>query len=179
MRYELRSIGVWAFVRTSFFLHLVVGFITGIFYAVMLGMMMAVFSSMPYSSSDSGIDPATFGPVMLILLPILCSIGFAVFGTLFSAVMVAVYNLIVKMTGGIEFDLEPATLTYAPAATLPTQPNYAVPIYTPPPPPPSGPTYMPPQSPNHPIQTPPPAPPKFDWTPPPTDKEIDSGPENQ
>jgi hypothetical protein len=175
MRYELRSIGVWAFVRISFFIHLVVGFIAGIIGAVVFGMMAALLSSMPYGASDSGIDPAAFGPALLIILPIVYSIGFAVLGTVFSAVVVAIYNLMVKMVGGIEFDLEPATLT---DATTPAQPTYSAPIYTTPPPPPSGPSYTPPP-PSGAAQTPPVTPPKYDWTPPPTDKPHDSGPENQ
>jgi hypothetical protein len=167
MRYELRTIGVWSFVRVSFLIHLVLGFILGVFGALFLGMLTALMSSLPYGSSDSGVDPTAFGPAMLIILPVVYSIGAAVFGTIFTAIMAVVYNLIVKMVGGVEFELEPTTLTYAATAVPPSQASYTVPTYTPPPPP------------DAPAQTPPPAPPKFDWTPPPNGRPGGSEPEKQ
>ena len=206
MRYELKSIGVWSFVRTSFFIHLVFGFVVGLFYAAIFGLMMAVFSSLPYGSGDTGFDPSTIGPIMIVLLPIICSVGMAVFGTFFTAVLVIAYNLIVRMVGGVEFELEAAVLTQV--ATVSARPvmHPQVPVYPPPPPPPStapsGPTYTPPPPsfsspggsafppppppgpglPSGPAYTPPPAPPKFDWTPPtppPSDAPRGPEPENQ
>jgi hypothetical protein len=172
MRYELRSIGVWSFVRTSFFLHLVFGFIIGLFYAAMFGLIMAVFSSLPYdNSADMGFDPSAIGPVLLILMPFLFSIGAAVFGTLFTAIIAIVYNMVVRMAGGVEFELEPTTLNQVAvghsASVMPT----SIPAYPPPPPPPSS---IPPSASSH---NPPPEPPKYDWTPPPQRPDQPRGPE--
>jgi hypothetical protein len=172
MRYELRSIGVWACVRTSFFLHLVFGFVIGLFYAAILGMMVALISSLPYGdTSDTGIDLSALGPVFIILLPILCSVGMAVFGTVFTAIFAVVYNLIVKMVGGIEFELEPITLSQvAVGHPSPVMPAVNSP-YPPPPPPPSS---VPPSGQPY---NPPPEAPKYDWTQPPQQPDQPRGPE--
>ncbi len=177
MRYELRSIGVWAFVRTSFFIHLVFGFILGLFYAAIFGLIMAVASSLPMDGT-SGFDPTTLGPIFIIMLPILFSVGSAVFGTLFTAILVIVYNMIVKMTGGVEFELEATTLDQM-AISRPSQGSPTViPAYAPPPPPPSSMPPAPPTPQNGPSQNPPPAPPKYDWTPPPSSDQP-HGPESE
>ena len=36
MRYEIKSIGIWALIKISFFLNLVMGFITGVVYSFFL-----------------------------------------------------------------------------------------------------------------------------------------------
>ena len=170
MRYELRSIGVWSFVRTSFFLHLVFGFILGLFYAAIFGLILAVASSLPMDSS-SDFDPSTLGPVFIILLPIICSVACAVFGTLFTAIIVVVYNMIVRMAGGVEFELEPTTLDHVAVGYPAPASHTAIPVYTPPPPPPA------PMPPSGPAFNPPSAQPKYDWTPPPSPPDQPRGPE--
>ena len=46
MRYELKSLGAWAFVKVSFFLNLVIGFIIGVLYAGFLGLILAASSAL-------------------------------------------------------------------------------------------------------------------------------------
>lgn len=140
MRYELKSLGIWSFVKVSFFLHLVIGFVLGLFYAAMLMMVFAVASSAPLDEISSlPFDLGAVGPLMMIILPIVMAVGGAVFGTLFGVLVVVVYNLIARMAGGVEFDFEPVILQqvssntptgYQPVST----PKFAVP---PPPPPPT------------------------------------------
>ena len=110
MRYELKSIGVWAFTKVSFFVNLPVGFILGLLYAAMLPFMMmgmAEFGGYP----GVAIDPSemSFG-IMLVILPILGAMFAAVFHTIVGVVLLVIYNMIVRMVGGLEFELNPVTV---------------------------------------------------------------------
>jgi hypothetical protein len=142
MRYELRSISLWAFVKVSFFLHLIVGFILGLLYALFFGVFMTVLShlpGMPYSELETKSLPVG---IMVILFPIMFAILGAFFNTILGTVIVFIYNAVARMVGGIELDLQPVQ-EVAPG-TSPT-PGYsteappsasATTLAAPPPPPP-------------------------------------------
>jgi len=149
MRYEIKSLGIWSFIRVSFFLHLVIGFVFGLFYAALLMMVFAVASSAPLDEmAGLPFDLQTVGPLLMIILPIVMAVGGAVFGTLFGVLVVAAYNLIVRMVGGIEFDLEPATLQQLNSKTPTGYPPGLTPRYVVPPPPPP-PAWNPPPPPTN------------------------------
>lgn len=163
MRYELKSIGIWAFVRVSFFLHLIVGFLFGLFYAAMLMLILTVASSGPLDTmSDLPFDMRAVGPLLMIILPIAFAVGGAVMGTLIGVVLIAGYNLIVRMTGGFEFELAATSLPApgAPATAVP-KPVDPLAFMPPPPPPPGSPTIGPITPP--PTYNPPPPPPSTNW----------------
>jgi len=150
MRYEIKSLSVWSFVKVSFFLHLVIGFVFGLFYAAMLMMVFAVASSAPIDEmAGLPFDLQAVGPLLMIILPIVMAVGGAVFGTLFGVVVIAAYNLIVRMVGGIEFDLEPAALQQVSSITPTASQSGLTPRYVAPPPP-------------SPVWNPPPPPPTCD-----------------
>ena len=136
MRYELKSIGVWAFIKVSFFANMIIGFLVGLLYGLFIGLFLAVMQNLPYmNSEDFQASPEVpFGAVM-IMIPFICAIGGAIFYTLFGVICAVIYNLVAKFTGGMEFDLNPIT-EIAPAP----QPMYAQtqmpPNNMPPPPPP-------------------------------------------
>ena len=139
MRYEIKSLGIWSFVKVSFFLHLVIGFVFGLFYAAMLMMVFAVASSAPMDGmTGMRFDLRAVGPLLLIFLPIVMALGGAVYGTLLGVVLIVAYNLIVRMMGGIEFDLEPTALQHASSVTPTVSQPDSTPKYVTPPPPPTG-----------------------------------------
>jgi hypothetical protein len=144
MRYEVKSVGVWAFVRISFFLNLIIGFLIGLLYAAMLGVIFAAAESVG-EFGDLPFDPSRFGAALIIILPVLFAAVCAVFNTLLGVIMIVAYNLIVKMTGGFEMTLEPVATPTAPAAAAPMQstPPPPPPAWNPPPPPP---TFEPPRN---------------------------------
>ena len=144
MRYEIKSLGVWAFVRISFFLNLVIGFLIGLFYAAFLGVILAAAGSVG-DLADLPFDPSALGPVLLILLPILFAIGSAVFNTVLGVIVIVAYNLIARMTGGFEMTLEPVATQTVPVATVPVSKTTSAPpppTWNPPPPP----TFDPPRT---------------------------------
>jgi len=162
MKYELRSIGLWSFIKVSVFVNLIFGFIFGIFYAFMLSAFMSMFSSLgmiPMEEFDGG-EMSFIG--LIIVVPIMSSIGGAVFGTLGGAILVLIYNLVVKVVGGLEFefrDTQPQPMTAYTAS--PPPPSMPPPAQTtaPPPPPPSS-------EPPSPYTPPPPPPPDGENNPP-------------
>jgi hypothetical protein len=154
MLYEIKSIGMWPFIKVSFFFNLVVGFIFGLFYALFAGFIMTImsrFSEFQPGGFDFDLEPLPIG-IMLVVLPILFAIMGAVFYTIIGVVLVLIYNLIARLVGGYELDLQ---LVGAGASAMPGgQPltGYTgAPSYVPPPA-----TGLPPQSP--PSQGPPPPP---------------------
>ncbi len=107
MRYEIKSFGAWAFVKVSFFLNLVIGFILGMMYAGFLGLFLAVSSSMPFEGLGAmPIDPEAIGPAFFIFMPIFGAVAGAIFHTILGLIIIGTYNLIAKLIGGLEMTLE-------------------------------------------------------------------------
>jgi len=165
MRYEIKSVGMWPFIKVSFFFNLVVGLIFGLLYALFAGFIMTImsrFSEFQPGGFDFDLEPLPIG-IMLVVLPILFAIMGAVFYTIIGVVLVLIYNLIARLVGGYELDLQ---LVAAGAPSIPGgQPltGYTgAPSYVPPPA-----TGPPPQS--TPPQVPPPPPPGSD------DQRLDEG----
>lgn len=151
MRYELKSISTWSYIKVMFFVNLIVGFVLGIFYGIFSGVFISIAAELMFFSEDA-FDMQSGFPIALyvIAMGIMFSLGNAVFGTIFGAIIAGFYNLIVRMTGGLEFVLKPMANDSAAgpiAAPLgaqaslesqPGQPIKAKYIVPPPPPPVSG-----------------------------------------
>ena len=108
MRYEIKSVGMWPFIKVSFFFNLVVGFIFGLLYALFAGFIMTImsrFSEFQPGGFDFDLEPL---PIcfMLVVLPVLFAIMGAVFYTIIGVILVSIYNLIARLVGGYELDLQ-------------------------------------------------------------------------
>jgi len=105
MKLELKKISVWAAVKVSFILNLILGFIVGIFYAFLFVFLASLPLSIPGEESSRMFS--AFAGVTAILLPFICAFGCAIFNTALAAIMALAYNLVVKLTGGLEFEFKP------------------------------------------------------------------------
>ena len=106
MQYELKSLGIWAFTKVSFFFNLIIGFLFGLMYALLFSFLVAVMSQFPgLDASELNLEGMSLG-IMVIVMPLVFSIGWAVFNTLIGLVVVIVYNLLAKLVGGFEFNFE-------------------------------------------------------------------------
>ena len=148
MRLELKTIGVWSFIKVSFFFSLVFGFIFGFLYAIFAGLILSVMGGLPYLPADDyGGGDISIG-FLIIFLPIVMGIGGAVMNTIMGLLAIGIYNLIARLVGGLEFGFDPVTASDSGTNFQPVQPT---PTYTerpaPPPPPPSGPPDPPPGEP--------------------------------
>lgn len=133
MKYEIRSIGLWSFVKISFFLNLALGFLFGILYALLLSFFVALSSRMPMLEQTQpqlqDISPA----VLMLIVPIMMAIFMAVFNTILGAIGILLYNFAARLIGGLEMTLSPVEL--APASPSSYAPVYASAPVAPPPPP--------------------------------------------
>ncbi len=102
MKLEIKSIGIWSLIKISVFINMIVGFIFGIFYAMMISFM-STAGLLPMDIIGS--DDITFLG-MLIVVPIMFSIGAAVFGTIWCVICVFIYNLLTRIVGGLEINTE-------------------------------------------------------------------------
>jgi hypothetical protein len=150
VKYEIRSIGIWAFVKQSFFVNLVLGFVVGLFYAMFMGTFLSVLENSPLSDAY-GAGFARIPLIMLmVMLPILMAFGAAFFNTIFGLIAIVTYNFVTRFTGGLEMVLEPigdsqdtrsgaaSAVPGSPGIPAPPPP-YAVPSATPVPYPPAEP----------------------------------------
>jgi hypothetical protein len=104
MKLELKKISVWAAVKVSFILNLILGFIMGIFYAIFLLML----ASLPIGMMGDGSPRlfSAFAGIAAILLPFFFAFFLGVVYTIVVAISVIAYNLVVKLTGGLEFEFK-------------------------------------------------------------------------
>jgi len=147
MRYELKTIGIWALIKVSFFFNLIVGFIAGLLYGMLFSFFMAVMANLPFARSDMPDMEMPVG-LMIVIMPFIFAIGSAIFHTMILLVMAFIYNLIAKLTGGMEFELSPVTVAPVPPPAAQPMTGYtsAPPPQTTPPPtaPPTPPMSPPP-----------------------------------
>lgn len=102
MKLEIKSIGIWSLIKISVFINMIVGFIFGIFYALMLSFI-SISGLLPLDIMGNE-DITLLG--MIIVVPIMFSIGGAVFGTIWGVICVFIYNLLAKLIGGLEINAE-------------------------------------------------------------------------
>jgi len=127
MRYELKSIAVWPFIKVAFFFNLIAGFLIGLFYALFIGFFMSVLSNVP--ALDTGEFPIGQLSVgfLMIIMPLIMSIGMATFGTFFGVIWVLVYNLVTRLTGGLELNMNILTTETSTSTKIPPSGGYTSP----------------------------------------------------
>jgi hypothetical protein len=158
MKFELKAISLWPFIKVSVILNTAIGFILGIIYALFLGFFLSIASSMsgPLAEEFSGED-LPLG-LLIIILPIAFALIGGILYTIFGVILVTLYNLAASLAGGLEFEFAQVG-QFAPANQPPqtqsyyasSYPGYSPPtssgaVPPPPPPPQQPPTNPPPQS---------------------------------
>ena len=123
MKYELKRISVWSVIKITFVLNLFLGFLFGLFYAFIVLLITALPMSM-MGEDSAGIFPALAG-VAAFVLPFLFAFFFAVVYTIVAAIMTFAYNLVAKLTGGVEWELKevPEIVKVSSAVTYPQPPT--------------------------------------------------------
>ncbi len=144
MRYELKRIPLWPFIKVAFFINLLIGFVFGLFYSPIVSVIMMVLTATPYLGS-AGVEsaPASWG-MLLFTIPFISAFLAGCVNTLIGLILVLAYNMFSVLLGGLEFELEPVRHEPTPPApTAPVErpspsPYYAAPdgVIPPPPPPP-------------------------------------------
>lgn len=136
MKYEIRSIGLWSFVKQSFFINLALGFLVGVLYAIMLGAMLSFSSRFPlFESTQEDLSKASFG-LLMVIVPIVTAFMACLFNTIVGVIAIMIYNGMARLIGGLELELSPvADEQPAPVMARPVMAAGADMISPPPPPP--------------------------------------------
>ncbi len=115
MKYELKRIGIWSAVKITFILSLIMGFIFGIFYALLIFMLTSLPMAMMQDDQMAALQ--NFGAAAAVILPFFMAFFMAIINTIFTVIGIAAYNLVARMTGGVEWEL--AEVAAQPAVTAP------------------------------------------------------------
>lgn len=110
MRYELKSIPLWPVTKVAFFVNLVVGFVIGLLLAVF--MMPIITTLATVAAYDAGELDYDAGPLsaMTMIIPFMAALWSAFFNTVLVIMIAFAYNLVVKIVGGVELNLEAVEL---------------------------------------------------------------------
>jgi hypothetical protein len=105
MKYELKRLGIWSVMKISFLLGLALGFILGLFYAMILLPLVLLPLGNQGTFGDSSDMPLAVGGVLMLLMPIVMSIFLAIAYGIGGAIGAALYNLFSRWFGGAEVEL--------------------------------------------------------------------------
>ncbi len=120
MEFEIKKINTWSAIKISFVVYGVLGFLVGIFYGVFIFSLGSLLGSLanedfgPFSGMFT--SPAGGFFFTLIMGFFLAFVMAVVYGVIVTAIIVWLYNLFSKWTGGIKVNLE-KTVTMVPAST--------------------------------------------------------------
>jgi len=118
MNYEVRRFDLLSIFKISFLIYLIIGFLIGLFYALILTQIMAVFSSFMDDQALSAVGKLTGASIFLVA--IFLAIFMAVFWSILTVIGAAIYNLLAGSFGGIKVELTEAQgFKYVPPAPPP------------------------------------------------------------
>ena len=130
MEYELRRIPILPLVKVMFFVFLLLGFILGVFYGLMIVSMISVMTSaMDFGDTQVLEQFGSLGFIGIIFMGFFMGIFSAVMSSIFAAIGAACYNLFAGWLGGIKLELHNLELLQSmtrreePPYTPPTAPH--------------------------------------------------------
>lgn len=152
MKYEIKSIRIWSFLKVMFFINILVGILGGFVFAFFTATIVSALGTME-AMNPYGLEMPQDFPLgaLFIIYPIMGAMASAFFLTLFEIIVIGLYNLIAKLTGGLELNLHEIMQVIpaqSPIAAQTQAPQYGAP------PPPSKPAEE--ETPQPPVQYQPP-----------------------
>jgi hypothetical protein len=105
MEYEIKRIPLAPVVKVAFFVFLVLGFLGGLLYGMMLVKFVAVLSATTGMDSSIFQEFSSFGIIGVVAMGIFTSIFTSVIATGFTIIGIATYNAVAKIFGGIKLQL--------------------------------------------------------------------------
>src|SRR5574341_46443 len=118
MEYEIKKINTWSAIKISFVVYGVLGFLVGIFYGLFifsLGSLLGSLANEEFGPFSGMFTSAAGGFFFTLIMGFFLAFVMAVvYGIIVTAIIVWLYNLFSKWTGGIKVNLE-KTVTMVPA----------------------------------------------------------------
>jgi len=104
MDYELKHIDAWSIAKTVFVIFLILGFLFGLFYILLLAGLSNIAGNF---GGEFGSDIPHVGGPLLLLLSIFIAVFVAVLYAVVGAIFAVLYNIFMGWIGGIKVELEP------------------------------------------------------------------------
>ena len=104
MTFELKHIDIWSVMKIGFLTCCILGFIVGLFYAIVLILVGGILDMVGGGEFEeiSGFFSSVFGLFMAFVL----AIFYAVTGSLMAAILAWLYNIFARFVGGVTLSLE-------------------------------------------------------------------------
>ena len=120
MLYEIKRIPAGPVLKVSFFIFLIVGFIIGLFYGMLIINLIAGLGGLLNGEEEVFSDFAGLGMLGIIMMGVIMSLFSSVILTAVTGLSVVTYNVFAGMLGGIKVELEEAQVMM-PRYTAPQQ----------------------------------------------------------
>lgn len=118
MNYEIRRLDLMSVLKVSFLIYLVIGFLIGMFYALIITQMLALFSSFMGDQAITALGK--IGGASIFIIAIVMAVFMAVLWSILTVIAAALYNLLAGSFGGIKVELAEAQgFKYIPPAASP------------------------------------------------------------
>ena len=106
MLYEIKRIPPGPVLKVAFFVFLIVGFIIGLFYGLLIMSFLSSMSGILGMDDQFTSEFTAFGLFGLIIMGVVMSIFSSIIMTIITGLSVICYNMIASWLGGIEIDLQ-------------------------------------------------------------------------
>ena len=106
MLYEIKRIPPGPVLKVAFFVFLIVGFIIGLFYGLLIMSFLSSMSGMLGMGDQFTSEFSAFGLFGLIIMGVVMSIFSSIIMTIITGLSVVCYNMIASWLGGLEIDLQ-------------------------------------------------------------------------
>lgn len=110
MEYEIKRIPIAPVVKVAFFIFLIVGFIGGFFYGMLVMNLVSMMSGVMEASDELLQDFTGLGMAGIIMMGIMMAVFSSVIMTALTAIGIASYNVFAGWLGGIKLQLESSEL---------------------------------------------------------------------
>ena len=130
MTYEVKRFDLLSVFKVSFLIYLAVGFLIGIFYALIIVKMMTAFSPLLESEMFEGFGQ--IGMMGAMMMALFMAIFMAVIWSIITVIAAGIYNVLCSFVGGVKLELDAVSVGYPQAGVPPVQPPPAPPQEVPP-----------------------------------------------
>jgi hypothetical protein len=130
MTYEVKRFDLLSVFKVSFLIYLAVGFLIGIFYALIVMKMMAAFSPLLENEMFEGFGQ--IGMMGAMMMALFMAIFMAVIWSILTVIATGIYNVFCGFVGGVKLELDAVPVGYPQPGVPPVQPPPAPPQEVPP-----------------------------------------------
>jgi len=121
MEYEIKRIDILSVVKIFFFLFLIIGFIMSLVYFVFMNMASGFLSN--FSGEELEIPAGVLGGFVSLFGIMFFSVMYAIFMSVFTAIILGLYNIMAHYIGGIKATFKPGHISGQTNPVLPEPPS--------------------------------------------------------